>query len=498
MIKGNSDLMKIKSLHIKNFRGFEDYTVSFAPVTTVVIGRNGAGKSTLLEAVKMALSFIFANNKSLGNEILSAGIPSLNISSFADTDYHDNAALGVTAADASISARGEYHGAALHWELYKRSTSNASLYSTKYKEAFRTFMHEWKEHQAQLPLIASFSDSFPHKPTKQTKFAMDSILKERIPRNFGYYQWDLETACTSIWETRLCNKLSFIAPLYTKTAKVSAALQALEATHTAQELANLPKYQDLKAAEEQMSNSISAPHAEIEFVQNRLVAFSQKLPKLSDERYDIDYLTNAATDLGVELNLVFQNGQSRLLRHLPAGYRRLYSIVLDLAYRAYILNGDVEPSGVVLIDEIDLHLHPSLEQEVVQCLHEVFPRLQFILSSHSASVISNLDTAAVYDADGVKTPANEILFMQEGQTQAEVLKGVYGLDYNSALRDFMDTPSRSVEIKCLGDEYLTYLSLGLAQEAQTVYTQLMDKLGSETHPFMTELKEKSQAYAVHR
>ena len=56
--------------------------------------------------------------------------------------------------------------------------------------------------------------------------------------------------------------------------------------------------------------------------------------------------------------------------------RGLYSFVLDLAYRAYILNGNKEPSGVVLIDEIDLHLHPSLEQEVVQCLRDIFPNVE--------------------------------------------------------------------------------------------------------------------------
>jgi hypothetical protein len=490
--------MNIKSLHIKNFRGFEDYQVSFAPVTTIVIGRNGAGKSTLLDAVKMALSFIFANNKSLGSDILSAGIPSLNISSFADADYHYDQESGVTAADASIGAQAQFHNISLNWELYKRSTSNASLYSTKYKEAFQAFMHEWKDNHADLPLIASFSDSFPHKPTKQTKFAMDSILKERIPRNFGYYQWELDTACTSIWETRLCNKLSFVAPLYTKASRVASALAEMEAGRSATDLAADPKYQELKAAQTQIDTLFDAPHAEIEYVQNRLVAFSQKLPKLTDERYDIDYLTNSATDLGFELNLVFKNGQSKLLRDLPAGYRRLYSIILDLAYRAYILNGDVEPGGIVLIDEIDLHLHPSLEQEVVRCLQEVFPRLQFIMSSHSAAVISNLDTSATYDADGTSVPANKILFMQEGQTQAEALTGLYGLDYNSALRDFMDTPSRSAEIKILGDEYLTYLSLGLEKEAQTVCRQLVEKLGSEDHPYMVELKDKSKVYEVHR
>jgi predicted ATP-dependent endonuclease of OLD family len=166
-----------------------------------------------------------------------------------------------------------------------------------------------------------------------------------------------------------------------------------------------------------------APHAEIEYVQNKLVSFSKILPKLNEEQYDIDYLTNVATELGFELNLVFKNGKSKLLRNLPAGYRRLYSIILDIAYRAYILNGNTEPFGIVLIDEVDLHLHPSLEQEVVGCLNRVFPHLQFVMSSHSAAVISNLDTTT--QVDGV--PANKILFMQEDQAQAETYASQRGL-----------------------------------------------------------------------
>jgi hypothetical protein len=242
-----------------------------------------------------------------------------------------------------------------------------------------------------------------------------------------------------------------------------------------------------------VNENFEASRAEIEYVQNKLVSFSMSLPNLHEEKYDIDYLTNVVTELGFELNLVFKNGKSKLLRNLPAGYRRLYSIILDIAYRAYILNGEMEPSGIVVIDEIDLHLHPSLEQEVVGCLHMVFPNIQFIMSSHSAAVISNLDTTTQTDG----SPANKIIFMQEDQTQAETLPGIYGLDYNSALRDFMDTPSRNVEIKSLGDDYLTYLSLGLKSEAETVYNRLVDKLGSEEHPFIIDLKRKGGAYEIH-
>ena len=440
--------MKLKSIEIKNLRCFESVNISLTPKTTIIIGRNGAGKSTLLSAIKMAISFVFSNNKSLGKDFLSAGNPSLNIISFADSDYRYDSDKGTTAPDASINAVATYNQQKLEWELYKRSTSNASLYSTKYKDAFQLFMQEWKDKQTDLPLIACFSDSFPHKATKQTKFAINSILKDRIPRNFGYYQWNLDTACTSIWETRICNQLARILPLQAKIGSITTSQRKLEIEYTQEQLLSNDDYQNLKEEFIRTNKLYSPLYDEIMYVQYRLYNFSRKLPKLIDEKYNIDYLSVSQTEIGSELSLVFKNGKTSLLKDLPAGYHRLYSIVLDLACRSYILNGNKEPSGIVLIDEIDLHLHPSLEQEVVQCLREVFPNVQFIITTHSASVIANLDTTEQVEDEQTNTmiSANQLVFMQDGQTEADVLPVIFGLDYNAALRDFMDAKSQNQEI----------------------------------------------------
>lgn len=466
--------MKLNSLEIKNLRCFESFKISFTPKITIIIGRNGAGKSTLIDAIKIAISFIFSNNKQLGKDFLSAGNPSLNVNSFADSDFSYDSKNGTTAPYASVIGKAHYNAKQLDWELYKRSTSGAALYSTKYKDAFSTFMHEWKDNGADLPLIACFSDSFPHKATKQTPFATNSILKDRIPRNFGYYQWNLDTACTSIWEARLCNQLAKITPLYSRSSRVASQIYEFEENYSKDQLVQNPEYQAALKEMERIHKIFDPLHEEIDYVESRLSVFSQKLPKLLEEGYYVDYFSATNTGDSYELNLVFKNGKNILLNELPAGYRRLYSIVLDLAYRAYILNGNKESSGVVLIDEIDLHLHPSLEQSVVQSLRDIFPNVQFIMTSHSAAVIANLDTTEkVTEEDyGEPIPANQLVFMQEGQTDADVLPVIYGLDYNAALRDFMGSPSRNEDMKKKGDEYLAYCSMGLKEEANTIISEL--------------------------
>lgn len=482
--------MKIQTLTISDFRCFKHYHLEFTPGTTIVIGRNGAGKSTLIDALKIALSFIFASNKELGDDFLSAGNPSLSINSFDEHDFRMDEETRTIAPDAGIKAKASYNGTSLEWEIYKRSTANAALYSSKYKEAFRTFTHQWNARNADLPLLAYISDSFPHKNIKETKYAIETVSKPTMPRNFGYYQWDLSSACTSIWELRLCNKLSVYIQYKVKQMELVATGHKLRD--------NEPQYHEVKEALRQLNERYSDLEEEVLFVTNRLKTFSEKLPSLQDEGYVISNFSPVALKDGYALNLIFDNGKECLLKNLPAGYCRLYSIVLDLAYREYILNGNKESQGIVMIDEIDLHLHPSLEQEVVGCLQNVFPLVQFILTTHSAAVIANLDTTEKVEDEETRdlTPANQLVFMQEGQTEGEVLPIIYGVDYNAALRDFMGSPSRNEDLRKKGDEYLNYCSMGLEQEARTIIGELTQSLGTE-HPFVKELQDKAKAYEVH-
>ena len=184
-----------------------------------------------------------------------------------------------------------------------------------------------------------------------------------------------------------------------------------------------------------------------------------------------------------------------MLQDLPAGYRRLFSIVIDMAYRSYILNQGKESSGVVVIDEIDLHLHPALEQVVLNAFMVTFPQLQFFVSTHSVSVISNLDTSKT-SADGEDKRENQILVMNIDEEQPQVLPNLLGVDYNAVLRDFMDTPSRNEELKNLEDLYYSYLSMDLKNESQTIYEKILALVGKDAKVLET-IQNKAKEYGVH-
>lgn len=104
------------------------------------------------------------------------------------------------------------------------------------------------------------------------------------------------------------------------------------------------------------------------------------------------------SDLRVEenpLRLLISKGDTPLdLTQLSDGERSFLAIIIDLCRRLTLTNPDLDDpltgKGVVLIDEIELHLHPTWQRDVVEKLRTIFPQIQFILTTHSPFVVQTL------------------------------------------------------------------------------------------------------------
>ena len=87
------------------------------------------------------------------------------------------------------------------------------------------------------------------------------------------------------------------------------------------------------------------------------------------------------------------------IEKLSSGYKQMIHLIVDLAFRAVSLNPYINStkniSGIVLIDEIDLHLHPKWQWNVIPALNDVFPNIQFIITTHSPFVVSSCDSEKV-------------------------------------------------------------------------------------------------------
>ena len=106
--------------------------------------------------------------------------------------------------------------------------------------------------------------------------------------------------------------------------------------------------------------------------------------------------TNVFFDVQLDQLVLEINGENVPFAYLSDGYRNMLAMVCDLAVKCSTLNPHLEANapaetpGVVLIDEIDLHLHPKWQRRVVSDLTRAFPNIQFVATTHSPFVIQSL------------------------------------------------------------------------------------------------------------
>lgn len=475
--------MKLNKIEIENFRCFRHFSLEFAPGATVLIGRNGTGKTSLIKSIANALSFIFATSKDpKGKEVLAAGNPDLKIANISPGEVWWNETERTSAGFVSIKAEGNFEGEVLSWELMKPSTSNSGLRTSLYQEAYNTFVRRCNV-TGKWPLLAFYSDSFPHVKSKINKFAKEMLANDGISlRNFGYYQWDDETSCSSIWQIRYQN-------CYTKwlTNKQQEEL----VTNEIKEIKNCDKYTADELEKKEKELAVLRTETEKNFkewntILSCLKRFSEVTTGYTDSTFEVKSLQSEQR--GTEWKLVIRmDDKSIIFDQLPAGYKRLYYIVFDIAYRSFILNGDANSSGVVLIDELDLHLHPSLEQEVLQRFRKTFPNIQFIVSTHSPLVISNLNTQEKGVAGDF---SNRVYRMVMGQKMPDILPNMFGVDYSTSMSDFMNTPSRNLQVKELIDDYVILKYQKLEDKAQNIYNRIIETVGEGNNAVLNEISDK--------
>lgn len=160
---------------------------------------------------------------------------------------------------------------------------------------------------------------------------------------------------------------------------------------------------------------------------------------------------------------------------LSDGYKRLVNIVVDIAIRCALLNKGMYGSeaykqthGTVIIDEIDEHLHPALQSKVLKSLHQTFPEIQFIVSTHAPLVMSSVEKSK----DNV---VYRLWYDEEEHDYKHVELNTYGLDSNLILEEEMFVASRdSIVSEQLKDIKMLVSERKLA-EAKTLLADLETK-----------------------
>lgn len=434
--------MYIKNIKLQNYRNYEnlngDEGLTLGKKTTLLIGKNGAGKTNLITALKQSLSFIFTKSTQISQKDFVADTIQ-SIKSFETTD-----ATRVIKSDGTINQLGSWPisivttfdiGEQEPLEVRFKRISLSEGMKELYSSASIRFWEKYKE-LTDLPVLVFYSDSFPHEKVTIGKKIQDLLNSEfGISQPAGYYNWDDPRDCGSVWQ-------QFFVMQFRNFM-----------------------YGNLRNSEKEY----------IEAIRDCMIKFSSPLDNADDNSEfvldDIRVVARGKKDL---VMLHFRNGMESDFESLPAGFRRAFSMAFDLANRAFILNKNCNPEGVAFIDEIDLHLHPSLAQEILERLQNTFPRMQFIVSTHSPLVVSNFkqngDDFIVYRLQG----------NINGSPSIQKIDYSFGIDYNSLLVDLMSTRVRNSMLRKIIESYLYWKSANDEELMNSTLQEIIELVGEDS------------------
>ena len=152
-------------------------------------------------------------------------------------------------------------------------------------------------------------------------------------------------------------------------------------------------------------------------------------------------------------------------------------MVGDLARRLAIANpGNIDPlqgSGVILIDEIELHLHPKWQRQIIPALTRTFPNCQFIITTHSPQVVSHVKPDSLY-----------LLQATSDETVVQQPESSFGRDSNSILEDIMGVPERPSEIQDSLRDLFRLIEQGNLNSARQLREDLASEIGEDDPEFV--------------
>jgi predicted ATP-binding protein involved in virulence len=169
--------------------------------------------------------------------------------------------------------------------------------------------------------------------------------------------------------------------------------------------------------------------------------------------------------------IINKDGMDIPINMLSDGEKSLIALASNLAQNLVNIypnmENPLEGEGIVLIDEIELHMHPNWQRMIIPRLTKTFPNCQFIVTTHSPQVLSHVQPESIYL---LKKVGKDIVVTKPQYS--------YGRDSNRILEDLMDDTERPVEIQDQLGELFSLIHEGHLSEAQQLVNQLSETIGA--------------------
>lgn len=403
--------MKIDKLYLKNFRNIEEASYEFPTNFTVVIGMNGAGKSTILHALRVAAGAYFMG-------MPSSQVKNRHISK--DEVRMTNNKFELLHHPVIVEAEGVFpeKNSPITWRrrILRENGSNTSsiedvgairaLAADKYQK-----MKEEETDELDLPLIAYFGINrvFGTARKRNKPRTGRKIFKE------GYHDWlDMRSSTYQ----------------YTHWLRTYDAL-----------VKNGKEYAESKEI------------------------FFQTIKMACPYVIDVDFISD---NLWLQTKMNDHISDLLPLALKSDGIVTFVEIVAELAYRCIVLNGYLrenaikQTKGIVLIDELDLHLHPKWQEHVVNDLKTAFPQIQFIVTTHSPVIVQSLETEELINLNEDSTVGLEEDPFK--YSLEEVISSEMGLDQENRSQKFLEMQAAAAEFFDLVQDQTNEEKIAQAQE----------------------------------
>jgi predicted ATP-binding protein involved in virulence len=388
--------MKLTSMGMTNFRCFDSLDISFSRNLTVIIATNAGGKTSILDAIAYGFG-PFLNRL--------PGVSGKKINKDIDLRVMDD---NIKAPFLRLIHHAEED---MSWELLEKRDKSTDL---RKFNAGKQFKESLKKHpKVGKKQILSYADSFVNAENGEN--AENKKQPYKLPI-IAYYGTDRAFAPVKRREN--------FQKEFSRFEAYSGALNSKTNFRRLFEWFNAMEIREQRGVKEHQDLDYKLPV--LEAVRQ---AICEVIPNVSNPR-----IKEGPLRFLVDLE---QNGVIREFRveQLSDGYQMALAMVMDIAARMGETNPDedkiLNTEGVVLIDEVDQHLHPEWQQRILADLIRTFPNVQFIVTTHSPQVLTTCK------AENIR-----VLEQIDGVFQAHIpTRSPYGQDSSDALA-IMNTNSK--------------------------------------------------------
>ena len=315
-------MIKIRSLHLENYRGFTDTTIEFGDHITCIAGINGAGKSSVLCALSKILESLYV--------------------SFPKEEF-------IKPTDINKNAKDKTAKAVLNFLVNKKNTT-----------------HQLSSNDVLIPENEVFS--------KYIK-SHDVVISY-----YSVNRSELDVDVSVDQEKDLSDKKEAMTNAFNSVTHYKEFFQWFRDREDRENAIKLEKYEngDTKTIFEDI---------ELKAVRNAISVLTPDFSKMK-------------IDKNRQSVLITKGNTSIDFSTLSDGEKGVITLFGDIARRLAIANetleNPLEGNGIILIDEIDLHLHPSWQRKICHALVKTFPNCQFVITTHSPQILGELKTNEIW------------------------------------------------------------------------------------------------------